>query len=145
MGRGSIRQRGKDAWELRVYLGTDAKTGRQRWATTTVHGSRRHANAQLAAMVEACDHARLRAGTVADLLARWFEAASTAWAASTVRQTRSVIDCHLIPHLGHLAVAELTTADIDDFYGHLRRAGGQHGRPLAPGTVQRIHVVLHRA
>jgi Phage integrase, N-terminal SAM-like domain len=108
MGPGSIRQRGTNAWELRVYLGTDAETGRQRWTTTTVHGSRRHANIELAALVEAAGHARLRAGTLADLLIRWFEAASTAWAASTVRQTRSVINCHLMPHLGHLPVAKLT-------------------------------------
>ncbi len=42
--------------------------------------------------------------------------------------------------------AKLTTADIDDFfYGHLLRRGGKDERPLAPGTVQRTHVVLHRA
>lgn len=38
---------------LRVYLGTDADTGRERWATTTVHGSRRHAQTQLALFAEA--------------------------------------------------------------------------------------------
>jgi len=42
-------------------------------------------------------------------------------------------------------VAKLTTADIDDFYAHLRLHGGREGRPLAPGTVHRVHVVLHRA
>ena len=52
---------------------------------------------------------------------------------------------HLVPHLGHLPVAKLTTADIDDFYAHLLRGGGRDGRPLAPGTVHRVHVVLHRA
>ena len=56
-----------------------------------------------------------------------------------------MIDRHLIPHLGHLEVAKLTTADIDDLYGHLLRGGGRHGRPLATGTIRRIHVVLHRA
>ena len=30
---------------------------------------------------------------------------------------------------------KLTTMDIDDVYRHLLRAGGPHGRPLAPGTV----------
>ena len=62
-----------------------------------------------------------------------------------MRQTRSIIDCHLVPHLGHLPVAKLTTADIDDVYGYLLRSGGRDGRPLRPGTVHRIHVVLHRA
>ncbi len=45
--QGSIRQRGRDTWQLRVYLGTDPGTRRQRWTSRTVHGSRRHAQAQL--------------------------------------------------------------------------------------------------
>jgi len=101
---GSMRQRGKAAWELRVYRGVDPDTGRQRWVTKTVHGTRRHAQAELAALVEQTGYARIRAGTVGDLLEHWFAAASPHWAVSTVRQTRSVIDRHLIPHLGHLAV-----------------------------------------
>ena len=42
MRRGSMRQRG-NAWQLRVYLGINAETGRQRYATRTVRGSRREA------------------------------------------------------------------------------------------------------
>ncbi len=140
-----MRQRGRDSWELRVYQGVDPASGRQRWLTKTVHGGRRHAERQLADLVAEAGYARLRAGSVSDLLERWFAAASPTWAAPTARQTRSVIDCHLVPHLGHLPVAKLTTADVDDLYAHLLRAGGRDGRPLAPGTVHRIHVVLHRA
>jgi integrase len=62
-----------------------------------------------------------------------------------VSHTRSIIDCHLKPYLGHLDLAKLTTADIDDFYAHLLRAGGRDDRPFAPGTVARVHGVLHRA
>ena len=140
-----MRRRSKDAWELRVYQGTDPDTGRQQWATRTVHGSQRFARAQLQELVEQVGFARLRAGTLADLFDRWFEAASPGWALTTVSHTRSVIDCYLKPHLGHLHVAKLTTEDIDDFYGHLLRVGGRNDRPLAPGTVARVHGVLHRA
>ena len=142
---GSLRMRGRGIWQLRLYRGVDPETRRQRWATTTVHGSRRFAERQLAAFVAQAGYARLQTGSVGDLLERWFEAASPAWAGSTVRQTGSVIKCHLVPHLGHLSVDKLTTADIDDFYGYLLRGGGREGRSLAPGTVHRIHVVLHRA
>jgi integrase len=140
-----MRQRGADAWELRVYQGTDANSGKQRWVTKTVHGSRRHAERCLAELVSEAGYSRLRAGTVADLLERWFTAASPDWAASTVRETASLMRCHLLPRLGHLPVTKLTTADIDDLYGHLLRAGGRDGRALAAGTVHRVHVVLHRA
>jgi hypothetical protein len=57
--------------------------------------------------------------------------ANPGWAASTVSHTRSIIDCHPKPHPGHLGLAKLTTADIDDFYAHLLRAGGRDHRPLA--------------
>ncbi len=140
-----MRQRSKDSWELRVYQGTDPDTGRQRWLTKTVHGTRRFASGQLEVLVEEASHARLRSGTLADLLDHWFEAASPGWAVTTASHTYSVIECYLKPHLGHLDVAKLATADIDDFYGHLVRSGGRGDRPLAPGTVARVHGVLHRA
>src|SRR5919106_6309867 len=145
MGRGSMRQRGRDSWQLRVYLGTDPDTQRQRWASRTVHGSRRFAQVQLRELAEEAGYAHHRAGTLADLLDRWFVAASPGWALTTVSHTRSVIDCYLKPHLGHLHVTKLTTEGIDDFYGHLLRAGGRDYRALAPGTVARVHGVLHRA
>jgi integrase len=139
-----MRQRGKGAWELRVYRGVDPDSGRERWVTRTVHGGRRHAQAQLAALSRSpAMPGSIRARTVGDLLARWCAAESPHWAPSTVRQARSVIDCHLLPHLGHVVVTKLTTADIDDLYAHVLRGGGRNGRPLAAGTVQRVHVVLH--
>jgi integrase len=139
-----MRSRGGDAWELRIYRGVD-DTGRQRWSTKTVHGSRRYAAVQLREFSDAVDEASTRAGTVGDLLERWFAAASPQWASPTVAQTRSVLRRHLLPNLGHLPVSKLTTADIDDFCGYLLRCGGHDGRPLSAGTVHRIHVVLYRA
>jgi hypothetical protein len=96
-------------------------------------------------LVAESGRARIRAGTLGDLLDRWLEAACPGWSASTVSHTRSIVDCHLKPDLGHLGVVKLTTEDIDDYYGHLLGRGGRDGGPLAPGTVTRIHGVLHRA
>lgn len=145
MAHGSMRQRGKDSWELRVYQGIDSTTRRQRWLTRTVHGSKRFARRQLEDLAAEAGRGRIRDGTLSDLFEQWFEAASPGWAAPTVAHTRSIIDCHLKPHLGHLYVAKLKTEDIDDFYGYLLRAGGRNGGPLAPSTITRIHGVLHRA
>jgi integrase len=145
MMAGSMRQRGRGSWELRVYLGLDPDTRIRRYATRTVHGTRRAATAALAELVEDAERSRLRAGTVGELLERWMTAASPGWSASTVPETRSLMRCHLLPHLGHVPVAKLTAADIDDVYSHLLRRGGRDDRPLSPGTVHRVHVVLHRA
>jgi integrase len=145
MRRGSLRPRGSNVWQLRVYLGINPETGGQRYATRTVRGSRREATRELQLLVAETDNARTHAGTVTDLLERWFAAASRGWAPTTVVHTRSIIDCHLIPQLGHLPVAKVTTADIDDFYGWLLVFGGADRKGLSPGTVRRVHGVLHRA
>jgi hypothetical protein len=38
MGTGSMRVRGRDSRQLRMYLSTDPETGRPRWLKT-VHGT----------------------------------------------------------------------------------------------------------
>jgi hypothetical protein len=136
-----MRQRGSDSWELRAYLGTDPETGRRRYATRTIRGTQRAAHGALAELVE--DAARapsVGARSTVDLLLReWMTAASPNWAASTVRQVESVVRHHLAPALDSIVIGELTTADIDAFYGELRRQG------LSAGTVRRVHGVLHAA
>ena len=145
MGSGSIRQRTAGSWELRVYQGTDPTTGRSRYATRTVRGSRRAAERALRELAVEVGHARVHAGTVGGLLARWYADASPGWAPTTAAHTRSIVDHHLIPQLGHVRLGQLTTVVIDDLYGRLLRGDGSGGVGLAPGTVHRIHGVLHRA
>jgi len=142
---GTIRQRGPNSWQLRVYAGIDPSSGRQRWSTRTVRGSESEARRELGRFLEEATFARIHAGSVAELLDRWLAVASVDWAPSTKRETSSLVEHHLKPSLGHQPVAKLTTTDIDDFYADLRRHGGRERRPLAPGTVHRVHVVLHRA
>lgn len=81
--------RAKDSWELRVYQGIDPASGRQRWATRTVHGSAQEARRQLKAFAEEVKRARTHTGSMGDLLEQWSETASPHWAATTARQTRS--------------------------------------------------------
>ncbi len=66
------------------------------------------------------------------------------WATTTVRSTWSIIDRQLKPKLGLVRVRGLTTVMIDEFYEPLRIDGAVEGGPLSPGSVQRIHGVLHR-
>src|SRR5437867_1027258 len=112
--------------------GTDPKTRRPQWLTKTVHGSTRYASGQLQELVREAGRARLRAGTLSDLLEHWFDIASPAWAASTTTHTRTIIECYVKPYFGHLRVDKITTEDIDDFYSYLMRSGGERHQPLAP-------------
>jgi integrase len=104
-----------------------------------VHGSKRAAQRARAELVAASVVARHARSAVGALLEQWFSAASSAWAATTVRQVRSVLDRHLIPELGAVNVGELTTAQIDAFSCDLRGGG------LSAGTVRRVHGILHAA
>lgn len=113
---GSMRQRGKGKWELRVYVDVDPETTKERWATRTVQGTKRAAQRALSELVAETVVAGRARSTIAALLEQWFSASSPTWSASTVRQVRSVLNHHLIPALGAVKVGELTAVQIDVFY-----------------------------
>jgi hypothetical protein len=112
---GSLRQRSAGSWELRVFIGTDPVTGRRVDRSVTVRGSRGEAERELVAMVASTRAVRAVGvrSSVSELLEAWFSIASTGWAPTTVRQTRSVLDRYVHRHLGHVAVGDVTLAMID--------------------------------
>ena len=130
-----------------MFIGTDPDTGRRIDRTTTVRGNRAEAERELATMVASARAVRTVGvrSPVSELLEAWFAVAEAGWAPTTVRQTRSVLDRYLHPHLGHLVVGEVTPAVIDASHATLRRGGGVKGQPLSPGTLARVHVVLRSA
>lgn len=144
---GSLRQRGAASWELRVYAGIDPDTRKQRYRTATVTGNRADAERGLARLVSEVQSDKTigSSSTVSELLEAWFAIASTSWAPTTTRETRSILDRCLHPHLGHLRVGDITPAIIDATYARLREHGSMKGGPLKPGTLNRIHVVLRSA
>ncbi|MEM8904295.1 MAG: N-terminal phage integrase SAM-like domain-containing protein [Actinomycetota bacterium] len=144
--RGFKRKRG-NSWELRVFLGNDPLTGKQRYRTKSVRCGKREAERILAEMVVEAERgvAPATAATVGELLEEWFELASRDFSPKTVKETRGFIDRNLLPTLGPMPLAKLTTAELDRFYRSLQQAGGRDGRPLAPATVRRIHGILRRA
>lgn len=144
--QGFMRQRG-DAWELRVYVGLDPVTGRKRYASKTVRGGKRVAQRALSAMVAEADKGALSRtnATVGELLERWFDQAKEEFSPKTVRETRGVLDRYLLPGLGQTSLAKLRADHLDQFYRGLRDGSRNHGRPLAPATIRRVHGILRRA
>ncbi len=145
--QGSMRQRGEGSWELRVYLGRDPLTAEKRWKYKTFKGGKREAQRALAGMVADADGSGFApaSGTVSELLKRWYDNASADFSPSTALETTNFIRRYIEPGLGPFQVARLRTEDIDKLYRELRRRGGKDGKPLAPGTVRRAHVIVHRA
>ena len=115
--------------------------------SATTKGNRRAAQRELTEFVARVDYPRRMTSqaTVANLLEDWYTAMSPNWSPTTARQTKSIIDRHLVARLGQLRLQTLRTEHIDALYGQLRLSGGPNGQALPPGTVHRIHVVLHGA
>lgn len=142
--RGSLRQRSRGSWELRVFVGVDPDTKRRRYRSTTVRGNRADAERELEAMIASVRATRAVGvrSTMSELFDAWYAIASVNWSPNTVRQHDSVLRCHLCPRFGSIRVGDLTPAMIDAVYADLRRNGNTRGGPLAASTVARIHVVL---
>ena len=147
--RGYIRRRtGKRGvgWQVIVHTPPDPMTGRARQISATAH-SKREAEAvlnRLLAEVGAGRHSGPDV-TMAELLEQWFAVASPDWSPKTVVETRRFIDNYVVPHLGRVKVRKLTTAQLDGFYGMLKKRGGREGRPLSVASVRRVHVVVRRS
>lgn len=144
---GSMRQRGKDSWNLRVFVGWDPVTRRRSYLDRTVKGSRREASAALAALVLEADRvapAAPRHGTLAALCEEWLEHATPSLSPRTVVTVRGFLNQPILPGLGHVQVARLGAADLDRFYRQLLDVGGPRG-PYAPATIRRIHGIIRRS
>ena len=144
---GSIRQRGKESWELRVFVGRDPDTDRKEYATRTFRGTRREAEKELARLVVAADEGKIvaKTGTVGELCERWWSHGTPDWAPRTAEGYRRILDRHIIPRFGTTPLRRLRTSEIDAWYAKLRKSGGQNGGPLDADSVRRIHAVLHVA
>jgi integrase len=144
---GSMRQRGENSWNLRVYAGRDAVTGRKISVERTVRGNKREGSKVLAAMVAEVDRHPVTSagkGTVADLCREWLDFARPSFSPKTVETTRMYIEDPIIPLLGSVQVAKLTPSDLDRFYRQLLEVGRSRGR-YAPATIRRVHGIIRRA
>ena len=134
-----MTERTPGVWRLQATSEPDVVTGRTRRLSRTVRGSTADARRALQRLVTEAG-AGLQGGadlTVATLLDQFL---TTATLAPTTRQDwTSLIDRHLIPGVGHIALSRLSARDCDLLYHQMALEG------LGPSRVRNAHVVLHRA
>lgn len=138
--RGHVTKRG-DAWRVHVFLGLDEQTGKKRYLTRTVRGTKREAETVCAQLVSGAargEHGETAAGTMADLLDRWLEHLAQDASPSTIASYRVYLRNHILPALGPKKVDRLRPADLDRFYAQLRRR-------LSPASVLKVHTILRAA
>lgn len=147
MARGNITRRGKHSWRLKFDLGTDPVTGERRTQFATVRGTKKEAEAELTrrlAQVEEGTFVERSAVTVEQYARHWIGNIAPAKAsAKTLERYSELVEKHIIPRLGTIALQKLDGPRLDAFYNELRTSGRLNGKGgLAPLTVLHIHRLL---
>jgi integrase len=140
--RGAKRKRREGVWELRVYVGRDPVTGKDRQVSRTFHGGSREADQALRELVEKYG------GSPADgfgitfgkLLDRWLEECERMeLSPTTMRTYRAQIKQTIRPNLGKVLLSRLTPKHLDDLYGRMKTDG------LSPKTIRNHHAIISSA
>jgi integrase len=146
--RDGIVKRGS-RWAFKLELPPDPATGkrRQKW----VSGFRTRKEAQ-AARDDA--RARLRVGaylapsreTVGDYLTTWLAGVRGEYAPGAFDAAKLHVERYIIPRIGAVRLAELTTPMVKAFYADVAETGRVRGdQPLSAKTVHNVHRTLSRA
>ncbi len=136
--KGSIRQRGRDTWQL-VYDLPAAADGKRRQRTETVRGPKKAAQIRLREVLSAVDQGRASDPgklTVGAYLDDWLSGLTLS--ESTVERYETNLRIHIKPAIGHLRMSALTALHIEALYREKRDA-------LAGASVRHLHSVLCKA
>lgn len=141
--RGSVRLKyPPDRWEVRLYLGLDPETGKQRSASRLVRGHRKDADDVLADLILNGKRETLKPEVTLDqLLTRYIQFLSRRGRSPlTLKGYRSIAKQCSSDKIGSRPIAQLTGHGLDDFYERLA------ARPATgDSTINRYHSLLRGA
>jgi integrase len=140
--RGSLRQRSKGSWSLKVYFGRDPETGRGTYKYETVRGTKRDAEARLAQLIHAVETGSelvAKRLTVAEYLERWLESREKKVKRSTVEGYRLLIRAHIVPVIGSVPLSKLNPLHVEKVQAVVR------GKGLSETSVLHVHRCLFAA
>lgn len=138
--RGNIRQRAKGTWTIQVYLGEDTVTGKKRYLSRTVKGTKKEAELALAKLVQAAesgldfDATRL---TVKQFTERWLENAKPRIRPKTYDRYAEIFRLHVIPVIGKIRLDKLQPLHLERVYEEAFKKG------RSAQTVLHIHRLLY--
>lgn len=142
---GSLHQRRAGSWELRVHAGRNETTGKPRYVSRTVNGTRLDAARELGLLVAQVKDSPTSPtfGTVGELCDKWWQYTSRNLAPTV--ECRRLLDKRIIPAVGAMKLERLHTKDLDAWYSELLTTGSVTGEGLSANSVRRVHSVIHRA
>jgi integrase len=139
--RGSIISRSPGSYRIRYSLGRDPVSGKRKWGTATVRGTRREAERELVRLLRTVDtgeHVDPSRMTVGDWLDLWMQTTQAEVAPNTHERYAVIVRCYLKPSLGSIGLQRLTPSDIQKAYNNFDR------KP-SPRTRRHIHTLLKSA
>ena len=153
MSAGHIRPRGPGAWELKYDLDRDPIIGKRQIRYATVRGSKRDAQQELRRLLGAVDkgqHVDPGKLTVGAWLGQWLEEARHNVSPKTHERYSEIVNKHLVPALGAIALAKLAPVHIQHHYAESLATGRRDGKGgLSAQTVRHhdrvLNVALKRA
>src|SRR5262249_9321955 len=145
--RGTIRSRSPGSYRIRYSLGRDPVTGKRRFATTTIRGTRKDAERELVRLLRTVDtgeHVDPSRMTVGQWLAHWVEVVRTEVSPKTHERYAEIVRDHLVPAFGKLALTKLTPNDMQKVYTAWATGGRRDGKlgGLSPRTRLHLHRVF---
>lgn len=141
--RGSVKQRSKGSWSVRID-GPRDDSGHRRQRRVTIRGTRQDAEAKAAELVR-CAYAgqvivagRLK---VSDLLDEWLAAVKYRVADTTYRRYSSIARLHIKPILGTRAIRTVT-AQVIEFAISIWRSGERKDKRRGILTETSVHHIF---
>ncbi len=152
MARGTIRQGSKirkDSWTVEVYTGVDPNTGKKRYYSEAVKGTKSLAQRRLTELLRETHTGTFvepSRQTVAEYLKQWLrDSAAPRVSGRTLESYSGNLDRYLVPKLGQIPLEKLTPRHVQLMEAQLLKDGGRNGGPLSPRTVLQVHRVLSKA
>ncbi len=138
-----VIQKGPKRWLVRVFLGRDPTTGKRRYYSKSLRGTKTQATqlaTKLQAQVDGGTFAEPAKQTVSAFFAYWLETtAARKVKPYTLEDYRRLGERYIKPSLGHVELGKLRPAHIQKLVTEMEAKG------LAPRTVRYGHGVLRNA
>ena len=130
-------------WELRLYCGRDPVTAKHVAISRTVHGGKRHAERQLATLLQGIESAwdkgistaAPRSVTVSQLMAKHLE--TFKGSPTTLRSYKLTVELYIDTTIGRHTIMKVGPMLLDQLYTYLSKERG-----LGDPTIHKVHAVL---
>jgi integrase len=147
-GDGSLRERGRNSWELRFKAGGKARS-------VSFKGTRKEAKAELRRLLGQADAGALPAPTrltvpqyVGSRIKIWQQVSRKGKAPigeKTAERNRELLANQIAPFFADMLLQKLGTDDVERWHGWMLTEGRKDGGPLHPRTALHAHRLLSKA